>query len=142
MINPLLDETRNCLCLAARRAARSITRQFDEALRRHRLRSTQFSALAVLALAGPRTVKVLAAILSADRTTMTRNLAVLEKEQLISIRRGEDARERIAELTPQGRQRIEAALADWQAVQSRITESMGKDATNSLRAIAWTQDDQ
>ena len=134
-----LDETRNCLCLAARRAARSITRQFDEALRQHGLRSTQFSALAVLSLAGPKTVKELAGILGADRTTMTRNLGVLEAGRLVTIRRGDDARERVTEITAEGRRRIESAMADWQVVQQRITQSMGDEAADSLRAIAWSQ---
>lgn len=141
MNTPSLDETRNCLCLAARRAARSITRQFDEALRPHGLRSTQFSALAALSLAGPKTIKELAGILGADRTTMTRNLGVLEAEGLVSVQRGKDARERIAEITATGRRRIKAALADWQAVQQRVAESMGEAAAGSLRAIAWSRDD-
>jgi DNA-binding MarR family transcriptional regulator len=140
MTEALLNQTRNCLCLAARRAARSITRQFDQALRPHGLRSTQFSALAVLALAGPKTVKDLAGILSAERTTMTRNLGVLERNKLVAIRRGDDARERIAELTPKGLRAIQAALTDWQAVQTRIAESMGEDTAESLLAIAWSQD--
>lgn len=72
---------------------------------------------------------------------MTRNLAVLEKAQLVVVRRGTDARKRIAELTPEGRRRIEAALADWQAVQTRIAESMSEDAADSLLAIAWSQDE-
>ena len=141
MTELLINETRNCLCLAARRAARSITRQFDQALRPHGLRSTQFSALAVLALAGPKTVTELAGILSAERTTMTRNLSLLEKEKLVAIRRGDDARERIVRLTPKGQRTIEAALADWQKVQTHIAASLGERAANSLLAIAWSRDD-
>jgi hypothetical protein len=51
--DPALLETTRCLCLAARRASRTITREFDQALRTHGLRATQFTLLAALHLAGP-----------------------------------------------------------------------------------------
>ncbi|MCW5725173.1 MAG: winged helix-turn-helix transcriptional regulator [Maricaulaceae bacterium] len=139
MFNPGLIETKGCLCLASRRAARRITRDFDRALRPHGLRSTQFSALAVLTLAGPKTTGELAAILSADRTTMTRNLAVLEQRGLLEIRRGKDARERIAEVTGKGREALNAAFLSWRKTQSTILESMGGETADSLRALAWAK---
>ncbi|MFB9807040.1 hypothetical protein ACFFQF_18180 [Haladaptatus pallidirubidus] len=45
--------TKDCHCLAARRRAREITRLYEEKLRPHGLRATQFSVLAALALKGP-----------------------------------------------------------------------------------------
>lgn len=138
-MDSLLRETRGCLCLAARRAARMITREFDQALRSHGLRSTQFSVLAVLSLRGPKTVGELATFLSAERTTMTRNLAVLESRSLVAVEPGEDARERIVQLTDLGRRSLRSALKDWQRVQRRLTESMGPSAAEGLRAIAWSQ---
>ncbi len=132
-------ETRGCLCLAARRAAREITRRFDHALRPHGLRSTQFSALAVLTLAGPKTVNELAGILSASRTTMTRNLAVLKERKLAVAQAGEDARERIISVTEQGQAAILAAYPDWRRVQTELTAGMGEKAADGLRALAWQQ---
>ncbi len=55
-----LSLLRDCHCLAARQQARVITRLFEEKLRPHGLRATQFSVLAALALKGPTRVTELA----------------------------------------------------------------------------------
>lgn len=129
-------QTTQCLCLASRRAARAITRQFDTALRPHGLRATQFSLLSGLALKGPQSIGALASLLGADRTTLTRNLAVAEARGLVSVAPGDDARARIARLTAEGRRVLQDALATWRAVQAGLTEEMGGDAADSLRRLS------
>ena len=83
MVDHDLLETKQCLCLASRRAARAITRQFDRALRAHGIRATQFTLLAALELKGPQPIGELARLLVADRTTVTRNLSVAEEQSLV-----------------------------------------------------------
>jgi hypothetical protein len=51
-VRPVPVEATRCLCLAARGASRAITREFDQALRTHGLRASQFTLLAALHLAG------------------------------------------------------------------------------------------
>ena len=131
-----LFETTQCLCLASRRAARTITREFDRALRAHGIRATQFTLLSALELKGPQSIGELAELIGADRTTMTRNLAVLEELALVSIRPGDDARSRIAAITDNGRQTLGQALATWRAVQASLTESIGDQAADSLRRLS------
>lgn len=132
-----LFETTHCLCLAARRASRAITREFDQALRLHGLRATQFTLLAALHLGGPRSIGGLAELLSADRTTLTRNLAVAEQHGWVTTRadRG-DARARIAAITAKGSRALEAALPAWRKTQQRLTEAIGVQAAASLRKLA------
>lgn len=135
-LSPVFETTR-CLCLAARRAARVITREFDQALRPHGLRATQFTLLAALHLAGPQAIGELAELLSTDRTTLTRNLAVAERHGWATARAGrDDARSRVASITPKGLRTLTAALPAWRATQQRLTESMGADAADSLRRLA------
>jgi DNA-binding MarR family transcriptional regulator len=131
-----LAETAQCLCLASRRAARAITRAFDKELRPHGLRSTQFTVLAVLELKGPQTIGVLAAILGADRTTLTRNLALIEDAALIKIQSGDDARSRIVTIAPKGRRIVYAALPDWRRVQTAMSQSIGAPTADSLRQLS------
>src|SRR5260221_5972440 len=69
----------DCHCLAARRNAREITRLFDERLRPHGLRTTQFSVLALLALGGGASVNRVADALGVERTTLTRSTTILER---------------------------------------------------------------
>ena len=58
--------------------ARRITRTFDRELRPYGLRATQFTVLVMLSLRGDMTIGQLAEALGAERTTLTRNLALIE----------------------------------------------------------------
>jgi DNA-binding MarR family transcriptional regulator len=134
---PDLLETTQCLCLASRRAARAITRAFDRELRAHGLRATQFTLLATLSLRGEQTISELADFIVADRTTMTRNVALAEENGLVSTRRNtSDARFRAVAITRHGGETLSAALASWRTVQARLTETMGSDAADGLRHVA------
>lgn len=117
----------NCHCLAARRRARSITRLFDEKLRPHGLRATQFSILAALALMGPRPISELAEKLGLERTTLTRSTKVLERNGWIETDPSEDARERRLRLTRTGRRQLEGAFSAWQAAQHRVERQLARD---------------
>jgi DNA-binding MarR family transcriptional regulator len=130
-------ETTRCLCLAVRRASRAITREFDQVLRVHGLRSTQFTLLSALHLGGPRSIGDLAEMLSADRTTVTRNLAVAEQHGWVTLRADRnDARSRIAAITARGSRTLEAALPAWRDAQRRLTEAIGEQTAASLRKLA------
>jgi len=125
-----LWETRQCHCLAARRRARAVTRHFEARLRVHGLRATQFSILAVLALAGPMPMRKLAQMLGLERTTLTRSATLLEREGWVRTGHSEDARERPLRLTPTGRRKLEAAYPSWKAAQ----DSVPKEAQGWLAA--------
>jgi DNA-binding MarR family transcriptional regulator len=107
----------SCHCLAARRQARAITRLFDEKLRPHGLRATQFSVLVGLALGGPRPIGTLAEALGLEHTTLTRGAARLERNGWIGTDQSTDGRERPLRLTPAGRRKLEEAFPAWQEAQ-------------------------
>jgi DNA-binding MarR family transcriptional regulator len=135
--DPAVLQTTQCLCLAARRAARAITREFDQALRGHDLRATQFTLLAALQLAGPKSIGDLADLLSADRTTLTRNLAVAERHGLVTLRSDRnDARSRITAITTKGTRALTAALPVWRETQQRLTAEIGEQTAATLRKLA------
>src|ERR1700676_3519395 len=113
-----LFECGDCLCLASRRAARALTRAFDRELRPHRIRITQFSILTNLTLRGPLPIGELAEFLGVERTTLTRNLALIERAGWVEIRAGEDARSRVVAVTKKGRNAIAAALPAWRKAQA------------------------
>jgi DNA-binding MarR family transcriptional regulator len=123
-MHPDLLETTQCPCLASRRAARAITRQFDRALRSHGIKA-QFTLLGALALKGAQSIGELAEFIGADRTTLMRNLAVAEGQSLVSIRSGEDARSRIVSITTSGGRTLGRALSTWRKVQSGVTKTIG-----------------
>ena len=127
MTSPVdLAATKECYCLAARRTARAITRLYEEKLRPHGLRATQFSILAALALRGPTPISDLAERLGLERTTLTRSAALLEQNGWVRTLRSEDAREHPLQLAPAGRRKLAAALPAWKTAQELVSREFGR----------------
>lgn len=131
-----LAECADCMCLASRRAARVITRAYDKHLRPHGIRATQFSVLTNLALRGTLTIGELADTLGVERTTLTRNLALIEERGWVRIRAGEDARARHVEITPKGRAALSNALPAWRAAQKATKAAIGEAGALALQKLA------
>ncbi len=121
-----------CTANSLRKATRAITSLFDDALRPAGLRISQLSILVALALAEEATVSKLAGLLALDRTTMTRNLAPLERRRLVETVSGADARHRVLRLTQKGRVALARALPIWQRVQARVVAGLGDSRWKSL----------
>lgn len=103
-----------CLCLHAQRAARVLARRFDEALRPAGLTNEQFSLLMALNRPAPASVGEVAALLGADRTTLTAALKPLARRGLAKIGAdADDGRVRRVALTAEGKARLAAALPLW-----------------------------
>jgi DNA-binding MarR family transcriptional regulator len=119
-----LSACKACYCLAARRAARAITRLYEKKLRPHGLRATQFSILAALALKGPTPVSELAELLGLERTTLTRSAALLERNGWIATAPSEDARKHPLRLTEAGRRKLEGAFPAWKEVQELVGQKI------------------
>lgn len=124
-----LSATRNCHCLAARKRARETTRLYEEQLRPHGLRATQFSILAALALKGPTPLGELADLLGLERTSLTRSANRLEDEGWVAEAESEDARVRRPKPTPAGREKVESAYPAWKEAQDEVDEQMDRLAT-------------
>src|SRR5215475_8730961 len=86
----LAREGSNCVSFNIRKAARTVTQLYDERLRPIGIRSTQLSILGKTMALQPLTVTQLAKATLTDRTTLTRNLHLLETQGLIQLERGED----------------------------------------------------
>jgi DNA-binding MarR family transcriptional regulator len=129
-----------CLCATARAASRELTRRYDAALRPAGLRTTQLSLLSRLEDEGPMTVSRLAARLGLDRTSLTRELAVLAGRDLVTITAGADRRARVVELAPAGSDALAVAWPHWEAAQAAAFAGLGRERTarliDDLRAAA------
>ena len=118
----ILLESRQCYCLSARKQARMLTRRYEDALRPHKLRATQFSILAVLAQTGALPHTRLAEILGLERTTLTRVAEKMATRGLLTIRDNpDDARVSVTAITPTGTSTLTSALPAWKRVQDEIT---------------------
>jgi DNA-binding MarR family transcriptional regulator len=116
-----------CLCTALRRATRSVTRLYDDALRPLDLRITQFALLRQLVRHGERTMRELAALVVVEETALNRAVRGLESRGWVAIRTGDDRRERVLAITAAGRALLAEATPLWDAVQARMTAELGAD---------------
>jgi DNA-binding MarR family transcriptional regulator len=127
-----LSDPRNCVCFNLRKAARAVTQVYDEILRPTGLRATQHSLLHVLQIAGTVSISKLAELAVMDRTTLARNLDLLERERLVRVQPGTDARVREVTLTEAARQRLAAALPYWDKAQAQVTSKLGAGRSDRL----------
>ena len=125
-----------CFCLASRQAARKITRLFDAVMQESGIRATQFTILSQLMLRGEMPVGKLAGLLGMERTTLTRNLALLEAERWISTKPGEDPRARLIAITAQGRGMVRRGFPYWSKAQAQVGKMLGADGQAALKVLA------
>ncbi len=127
-------DLRQCACLNLRQATRAVTQLYDDFLRPTGLRITQFSLLAVIKITGGASIGDLADAAVMDRTTLTRNLKLLETMKLIRSAEGDDARVRLVTLTKAGEARLAAAQPYWEKAQRHMTERLGRPELGRLLA--------
>jgi DNA-binding MarR family transcriptional regulator len=87
-------------------------------------------------LRGPMTVGTLAASIGVERTTLTRNLALIEREGWVRLRPGEDARSRVVAMTTAGIRKIEIAYPAWRQAQSAVSKAIGAAGVTALHRLA------
>ena len=123
--DPCWRVARECTAATLRRASRALSNAFDQTLAPAGIRSTQFSVLVAIHLAGRMSLTGLASRLGLDRTTLTRNLGPLRRERLVRETPAEDRRVRFLALTPAGEQLVKRALPLWAFAQRSVIERMG-----------------
>jgi DNA-binding MarR family transcriptional regulator len=122
-----------CACNQLRRSARGMTQLYDTGMGGGGLKVTQMPILVGLGAGGSMPVGTLADALGLDRTTLTRNLKLLEQRGLVTTApHPDDARVRIVSLTPEGADELSGALARWERVQERVEERFGADRLRAL----------
>jgi DNA-binding MarR family transcriptional regulator len=112
-----------CMCASLRRTSRALTQLYEQALRPHGLRASQFTILQALALAGDVT------------QGLTRTLAIMGRQGWITARPGKDRRERRLQLASGGQTKLRHAQPQWGKVQSRLRRQLGAKAWKNLQQL-------
>lgn len=117
----------SCVCTSLRKAARAVSRSYDEALVGTGMTIAQFAVLRNIARGGDIPLSRLAEVLVMDRTSLYRALAPLERQGWVTTGSAPKGRTRIAALTDAGRSAMEAATAPWRVAQERLVGAMGEE---------------
>lgn len=125
-----------CNCFASRKAARLITKMYEDHLAGVGLTSTQFSILVYVDEAEAASMKDLAVTLAMERTSVIRALQPLARDGLVAIGpHEEDARRNVVRLTDAGRARLAQAVPVWQAAQAEFERRFGTALSGQLRGV-------
>lgn len=123
-----------CMCLHLQRAARSVARTFDDALRPVGLTNGQFSLLMSLNRPEPPLMREVASVLAMDRTTLTAMLKPMARRQLLEIAEDEkDRRGKRLLLTEDGRALLVLAVPIWRRTEAAVEATLAHADPDRLR---------
>jgi DNA-binding MarR family transcriptional regulator len=125
--------TRQCVCTAARRRSRDLTRAFEKAMRESGVHVTQFTLLATLIQTGPIPTTRLADFQGLERTTLTRNLGPLIRDGFVRIDEGDDRRVRRVAITPAGEEAARRSFPFWKKAQDAALAAATAGAEGAQR---------
>jgi DNA-binding MarR family transcriptional regulator len=125
-----------CNCFATRQAARHITRLYEKHLADADVTSAQFSILVMLDERRRASMSDMADALVMDRTTLVRTLKPLQRDGLVTAKRGEgdgDRRQISFALTAAGRTRLKDAMRSWMSAQQEFEAQVGPARAARMR---------
>ena len=125
-----------CLCATTRRAARVLTKFYEQSLSRANITPAQFELLGTI-LGHPEWKQMeLAEDLGLDQTTLSRNLNLLIKRKWIRrVLSSKDRRQTAYEVSQQGRVAFQQALPHWKHAQTVMKEQLGGDWQTFFTAV-------
>lgn len=112
-----------CYALHLQRAARVVSRRYDESLRTLGLTSGQFALLMSLNRPERPTITAVASVLGMDPTTLTANLKPLARAEFLEVfPDSADRRQRRLKLTSSGKALLVDGLPIWRDLQRQIEQ--------------------
>ena len=121
-----------CLCGNVRMASRALTSIYDRFLASAGLNASQMAVLWCVVAGEPLSMGEIARSLVMEKSTVTRNVAVLTEMGLLETKAGEDTRRKLVSSTAKGQKSFAAALPAWEAAQEAITQALGEATFASL----------
>lgn len=101
-----------------------LTQLYDSRLRNVGIEAPQFGLLRTLQKRGPCSQVALGRRYALDKTTVSRNLRLLERNGWIAFSETDDRREHRVTLTPAGRRLVASAKPEWKKAQEALRSAM------------------
>jgi DNA-binding MarR family transcriptional regulator len=130
-----LVKPQGCTNFKLRQLVRRVSQLYDQELAKAGLKTTQYSLLSHVVRLGPIRPGDLAAAMTMDASTLTRNLKPLVAAGWLELTAGDDGRSRSVHITPAGRDKRAEAQAHWKAAQQQLNQQLGTDTVASLHGL-------
>lgn len=124
-----------CYCILLRKASRKLSSLYDDALEPIGINVAQFSLLRHIERGQPISITELGRQTELERSTVSRNIKVLEGMDLVATGAGADQREAVVELTDNGRNILQDGAPLWQGAQDKIEAKLGVEDTAKLKEL-------
>lgn len=125
-----------CYCATLRAATRKINAIYDDVLTPVGINIGQYSMLSWINSLQQVSLTDLGRRMDLERSTVSRNIKVLESSGFVHLAKGEaDRREIIATLTDRGRDVFERAIPLWKQGQKEVEDHLGPVRITALQEI-------
>lgn len=126
---------RLCLSAALRKTERLVTRHYDRYLAKAGVTAVQLPILAFIASAEEPTLRKVTQQFELDRSTLSRNLAVLQREGLVELGPSSGPKPGRLSLTRNGKSTLRRAWIQWKAAHEALLSSTGEKAAAEATAF-------
>jgi DNA-binding MarR family transcriptional regulator len=124
-----------CTNFKLRQLMRRVSQHYDAEMARCGLKTTQYSLLSHVLKLGPIRPGDLAAAMTMDASTLTRNLRPLVDAGWVALEAGPDARSRLVHITGAGRAKRAEAQRRWKVAQLSLNDTLGVERVAALHAL-------
>ena len=121
-----------CNCFILRKGASNLTFIYDKALSSTGIRVTQYVLLKYIYLLNSPNLNKLATALNQNRSTVGRNIKILERIKLVYLKTGKDKRQIEIILTEFGLDTLHKAREAWEVMNKIISFKLGKEKQKQL----------
>jgi DNA-binding MarR family transcriptional regulator len=128
----------HCIASRVRQLNRVMTGLYDEALRKTGLTMNQLNVLVFVTMHGTPTAGALASYLQMDKSTVSRTIERMRKDDLLLIREGTDARTRELRLSSKGEEMIVKAMPCWRKAQKQAQQFLGTFRAGAIASAVRT----
>lgn len=130
------DDFSRCLLMNTAKAARALTRRYDRRLQPYGITVAQFALLVKTRHHGGTTISALADRFAIDRTSLTRNMDLLERRGLIRREKAPSGNGRLCFVTAEGEKLVEQTVPEWRKAQQEMRELLsGFDIDDYLKTM-------
>lgn len=130
-----IAQPQGCTNFQLRQLMRRVSQHYDSEMARIGLKTTQYSLLSHVVRLGPIRPGDLAASMTMEPSTLTRNLKPLIAAGWVELAGGSDGRSRCVTATEAGRAKRSEAQRRWKAAQLGLNQVLGVKRVVALHAL-------
>jgi DNA-binding MarR family transcriptional regulator len=134
-MNSAVIKPQGCTNFKLRQLVRRVSQHYDAEVGKAGLKTTQYSLLSHVLRLGPIRPGDLAAAMTMDASTLTRNLKPMLAAGWLQMSPGDDGRSRLVHITDAGRAKRAEAQRHWKAAQEGLNALLGVDRVQAIHAL-------